>query len=374
LMNALKNLYQRDSASINFNVAPATNGESVTEILGDGAARKTDQTFVLKQAPLTYISADTPNGSAATLEIRVNDLRWNELPSLYQAAADGRVYTIQKRDDGSAAVIFGDGIEGGRLPTGTTNVRATYRKYVGTAANLPAGVLTTLLQRPLGVTEVVNPEPATGGADPEIIDDAKDNAPLTVRTLDRAVSIQDYQHFARAFAGVAKAHALWIQAGPSRGIYLTIAGINGATIPTDSKTYVNLLAALRRYGDPLMPLSLVNFSVARFRLGLAVKVNEDANSDAVLANLDETLRQHFSFSRRDFGQHVSQDEIVAVAHGTKHIEAVRITRFYEEGVGSGNTIKTIIAARLPVASLTVPPQPATMLIMSDAVIDMELFV
>ena len=37
--------------------------------------------------------------------------------------------------------------------------------------------------------------------------------------------------FALAFAGIAKAHALWIASGPARGVFLTVAGENGAPVP-----------------------------------------------------------------------------------------------------------------------------------------------
>jgi len=194
LTSVLANIYQRESVRINFNVAPADHGETVTEILGDGDARASDQSFVLKQSPLTYVSADTPAGAAATLEVRVNDLRWSESASLYGAQPNARQYKVRHLDDGRSAIIFGDGIEGGRLPTGTTNVRASYRKYVGSAANLGADTLTTLLQKPLGVNAVTNPSTCSGGADRERLADARDNAPLTVLTLDRAVSVLDYQH------------------------------------------------------------------------------------------------------------------------------------------------------------------------------------
>jgi hypothetical protein len=59
---------------------------------------------------------------------------------------------------------------------------------------------------------VVNPEPAEGGEDPEPIERLRQQAPLTVRTLDRAVSLRDYRDFAQAFPGIAKAHALTAQA------------------------------------------------------------------------------------------------------------------------------------------------------------------
>ena len=114
------------------------------------------------------------------------------------------------------------------------------------------------------------------------MDKARTNAPLTVLTLERAVSIHDYQDFARAFAGIAKAHALWIPSGSARGVFLTVAGEQGAAVPEASDTHRNLQAALHRYGDPLMPLTLVSYRDARFRLRLAVKVAADADSALVL--------------------------------------------------------------------------------------------
>ena len=373
LTEELGNIYQRDTVRINFNVAPANNGETVTEILGDGDARAADQTFVLKQSPLTHVSADTPSGGQAAMEVRVNEVRWKETPSLYRADGDARVYELRNQDDGTTAVVFGDGVEGGRLPTGRTNVRATYRKYTGTGGNLGKDRLTTLLQKPLGVAEVTNPEPATGGADPEDIADARQNAPLTVLTLDRAVSVQDYRDYARAFAGVAKAHALWIASGPSRGIYITLAGIDGARIPESSDTYTNLMNSLRRYGDPMLPLSLVNFTAATFTLGMAVKIADAAQRESVLQELEDTLRDYFSFTNRDFGQHVTQDEVLAVAHSVAHVEAVRITRLFRNGPGASESVEPIIAAQVPVASLTVPPQPAELLTLSKSPLEMESF-
>ena len=72
-----------------------------------------------------------------------------------------------------------------------------------------------LLTRPLGVKGAINPMDAEGAADREALDDARQNAPLTVLTLDRAVSLKDYEDFARAFSGIAKALATWTWDGDS---------------------------------------------------------------------------------------------------------------------------------------------------------------
>jgi hypothetical protein len=59
----------------------------------------------------------------------------------------------------------------------------------------------------VGLKSVTNPAGAAGGADPESLDQARTNAPNTVRTFGRIVSLRDFEDAAREFAGVAKAHS-----------------------------------------------------------------------------------------------------------------------------------------------------------------------
>src|ERR1019366_4849755 len=188
----LASIYARASFSLNANVAHATHGETVSEILGSGDASQTYQQFTLRPPPLTYISAATASGAAATLEVRVNDVLWHETPTLFRCGPQEHVYISRTGDDGKTTIEFGDGVTGARLPTGQDNVRVVYRKGIGTDGLVKAGQLTSLLTRPLGIKSAINPEAATGAQDRESFDDARTNAPLTVLTLDRTVSLQDY--------------------------------------------------------------------------------------------------------------------------------------------------------------------------------------
>ena len=367
----LVQVYNRAALRINANVAPATHGETVEAILGDGDGAQANQRFVLGQAPLTFVSANTASGRASTLQLRVNDVLWSEVPTLHGAAPDARVFETLQDDDARTTVLFGDGAEGARLPSGSTNLRVRYRKGLGVAGNLAAGKLTTLLSRPLGVTGATNPAPATGGEDAETLARARDNAPLTVLTLDRAVSIDDYANFARAFAGIDKAHALWIPAGPARGVLLSIAGIDGAPVPESSDTYINLRKALATYGDPLVPLRLLNYRDARFRCRLSVKVDAAFAPDAVLVAVDAALRTAFSFARRAFGQTVSIDEVAAVAQDVAGVIAVHVTRLYRVGQSPTVVVPRLFAA-LPVASLTAVPPAAELLTLAADPIELEV--
>lgn len=322
LSGNLQACYDRSTVTVNANVATATHGAATTAILGAGSAATANQSFRLKSAPVTYISASTPSGGVSTLQVRVNDLLWTPVASLYGAAPTSRSYTAPVNDDGSTTVVFGDGVEGSRLPTGQNNVRATYRVGLGVLGNVAAGTLTSLLDRPLGVTGVTNPQRATGGQDPQAIEDARQNVPLVALTLGRAVSLLDYQNYAQAFAGIAKARADWIPTGTGKGIAVTVAGVDGAAVNPGSATYLNLLKSLRDYGDPFVPLGLASYVRSTFVLGIALKIADDADPTVVQPAVEATLRSTFAFANRTFGQAVSIDEIDAVVQAVPGVVAL----------------------------------------------------
>jgi hypothetical protein len=330
----LQYCYDRSSMTVNANVASATHGASSTAILGAGSAATPNQRFTLKSSPVTYISASTPSGAVSTLKVRVNDLLWTPVASLYGAAPTDRFYTAPVNDDGSTTVVFGDGIEGSRLPTGQNNVRAMFRVGLGAAGNVAAGAISNLLDRPLGVVGVTNPEAANGGQDSEAIDDARQNVPLIALTLDRAVSLLDYQNYSAAFAGIAKARADWIANGTGKGISVIVAGVDGAAVDPSSATYINLLRSLRKYGDPFVPIRLASFRAKTFTLKLAIKIADDADPAVVLPAVEAALRSTFSFAMRTFGQPVSVDEIDAAVQAIPGVVALDVVRLDKTQSGS----------------------------------------
>ena len=93
-------------------------------------------------------------------------MTWQEVPALFGEAPGARVFTLRRTDAGDTNVIFGDGVQGSRLPTGAGNVLATYRTGIGPDGEVDAGTLTLPVVRPLGIRGVNNPVGATGAASP----------------------------------------------------------------------------------------------------------------------------------------------------------------------------------------------------------------
>jgi predicted phage baseplate assembly protein len=320
--------YVRSTVTLNANVAQATHGETKSEVLGGGDASQAFQQLTLRQPPLTYTSAPTPSGGVSTLEIRVNNHLYQEVPTLYGHGPTERIYITRTDDDGKTTVQFGNGETGARLPTGQNNILALYRQGIGSAGLVRARQLGLLMTRPLGVREVTNPLDATGAADPESGDDIRQNAALTLRTLDRIVSLQDYEDFARAFSGITKALATWTWNGQQQGVLITVAGPDGDVVAEGTMLCDNLVNAIRSFGDPFIPLSVATYRPAFFKVAAKVKIASGYTQEVVLQAVEDRLRNAFSFAARNFGQPVVLSEVIAEMQDVAGVEALTVTQLY----------------------------------------------
>ena len=327
LAQPLRNAFDRGSLEILANVAAASHGESVSEILGSGAAQAARQAFELKQSPLTHVSAANASGVESTLEVRVDDVVWREVASLLDAGSGDRVFVTRPQED-RTVLEFGDGQRGQRLPSGRDNVRARYRKGIGVEGDVRAGQLTTALKAPPGIRSVTNPLVASGGADAEARDTARRNSPITVKALGRTVSLRDYQDFAMAFAGIDKALASWTWDGFQRRVLLTVAGSGGAPVPEGSKLLRNLIEALTNAGQPTTSFEVRPFVPVRFRVHLKVKIHPDHLPERVQAAVTDALHAAFDFAPREFGQAVSQSEVIAVVQAVPGVIAADLDALY----------------------------------------------
>jgi hypothetical protein len=102
------------------------------------------------------------------------------------------------------------------------------------------------------------------------------------------VSVRDYRDFARVRQRRQGARSG--SSGPARGLFLTIAGERGAAIAETSDTFVNLQDALRRYGDPLLPL-VIRLHRRAVPVRASVKVADDADATLVLPAIGAALRR-----------------------------------------------------------------------------------
>lgn len=319
--------YKRGTLTIYGNVAKATHGETRNETLGSGNGGQAFQTFTLKQPPLTFVSAATMTGVESTLAVYVNNVRWHEQTTLAGTKAQDRIFITKTDDNAVTGITFGNGREGSRLPTGVENIRAVYRTGIGKAGNVLAGQVSLVQTGPLGAKSVINPLRATGGADAETRDQARENVPLAVMALDRLVSMQDYEDFTRTFAGIGKAKVARLTDGHREFLHLTIAGADDLPIDTTSDLYRNLGAALLRYGDPELPVQIALREIVALVLSANVRIGADYLWEPVSDAIRAALLEKFSFGKRALGQPALRCEVIAAMQAIEGVVYVDIDSF-----------------------------------------------
>jgi hypothetical protein len=334
----LARIYDASTVTVNANAVAATHGQTTQEILGSGDATNPALEFQLKQSPLTYTSASNANGVQSTLQVRVNNLLWTEVPNFLESAPADRAYVTVANSTGGPTVQLGDGIQGSRTPTGRANIQALYRVGIGTAGMVAANQLTQALDRPQGLQVVTNPAAATGGADPATPADARESAPLPTLTLSRVVSLEDYQNFALNTPGIALALATWTWFGNTRGVFLTVAGAGGTTLDSSDQIVQNLQLSFQTYGLPYVPVQIVSYTPVLFEIALQVLVNTPLyEASIVVPQVRQSLAAAFDFGQLSPGQGVAASQIIAVAQQVPGVIAVNLTALNRSGDASAMT-------------------------------------
>jgi predicted phage baseplate assembly protein len=176
--------------------------------------------FQLKRAPV--VAAEKP----LVVEVRDGDgwQEWTQRPNFAASDPTDRHFTL---DAASGEIQFGPAVRMGdgalktygAVPPRGAGVRVPlYRSGGGAGGNVAGGALTVLKASIPYVARVQNRRPAQGGVDGEDLDMAKVRGPILLRTRDRAVTAEDFEHIAREVAPeVARVKALATTDGADAG-------------------------------------------------------------------------------------------------------------------------------------------------------------
>jgi len=348
--------YELRSARIYGNVVPAHQGATVTEPLTGAVPGDPSPSFTLSQAPVLADPSPTASGFASSLRLSVGGRAWTPATRL-DASTPADSYQTGIDSQGRTTVELS-----GPLPTGTSNVVATYRTGQGSAGNVRAHQVTQLLSRPLTVAGVDNPLPGSGGSDGDGPGDLRAGAPVGLVSLGRLVSVPDAADLVRSWAGVGKASAVLTTDSGGEVIALTVAGTDPVALDQAGELCTDLRRALAANGDPTAPVAVLPARL--YVLVLAARIRSDPALDwaDVSGGVRAALVGAFGYARRRLGQDLVISEITAVAHSVPGVESFAVTGL--QLIPSTATASDIerLTARLPAppasGRLTLPRQAA----------------
>jgi hypothetical protein len=209
-------------------------GKTVEDDPLGSSSGEADQEFTLTRSP--YIA----NSIQVFVDEGGGDIEWEEVTTFLTSLSSDRHFVVNVQTDGTAIVVFGSGTNGRIPPLGTNNIRALYRIGGGEDGNIGANTLTVNRDGAGVFREVTNPRAGEFWVEAdwnsqESLERVKQDGPLTLRTMLRAVTARDAEILARAFQTedgvkpVERARAYEEAFGP-KTIELVVAGRGGAAL------------------------------------------------------------------------------------------------------------------------------------------------
>ena len=228
-----KTLKVEEEYLFNWDNVPGNDSKGLLRYLGDGhdivwaesaEIHKSDDSKtirIFKDENSAEIMIDVKE-EKATLKIsggRTHDLKvkkskgklniykeeeWNEVEDFDASKPGDRHYTV---DLATGRVSFGDGIHGKIPPKGEDNIIVSYHSGGGVRGNVGPHAIDKVLSKLAVEVTVDNVNAASGGEEAETLEEAIQCARKDMKTVYRAVTLEDYEHLARNTPGLRVARA-----------------------------------------------------------------------------------------------------------------------------------------------------------------------
>ncbi|MET7515277.1 putative baseplate assembly protein [Streptomyces sp. NPDC005480] len=301
---------------------------------------------VLRGSATAALGQD-PRKALPAVRAEDGDLTWAPRRDLLHSGPRDRHFVGELEDDGRLALRFGDGRHGAK-PTPGSRLALHHRLGGGIAGNVGAEAINHLVVQSgcahPPAAAVRNPLPATGGVEPEPVEQARQLAPLDLRrTRLRAVTAEDYAALAADLPGVQRAAAEIRWTGSVQEAHVAIDAYGSAEPSAELLARVEQsLEAYRRIGHDLVagPARLVPLDIA-----LSVCAAPGHQHGQILAELYRVLGSgrlaggRLGFFHPDaltFGEPVRLSRLVAVAAavpGVRSAQVTRMRRLFEQDRG-----------------------------------------
>jgi hypothetical protein len=266
-----------------------------------------------------------------TLEISLGSPTFTRVDTFAFSLPTSKHFTVERREDGLMYVVFGDGIKGMKLTLGD-KVESTYYLTRGKTGNTtPIGEISTLESEitipsqtnTISAISVTNKALPAGGTDIEGLEDIQKYAPLHLRTLDRAVTKQDYKDIGAMAPGVDKA-AVQFNCGKIINLYVAPIGggiasegiLGSVTEFVNKRRIIATKVEVKPAGETFIGFTLV--ATAKFRVSPTL----------VIADIKEALIQNYSPDNSAINKPVRYSDIIALVDNLDRVDYLSVHSLY----------------------------------------------
>jgi len=265
----------------------------------------------------------------ATIRVLIDDDTWSEVRH-FQESDGGSLHFMADTDAlDITSILFGDG-QAGAVPAAGKTISVSWLESLGAKGNIGPGRITQLLsavyhdgaQIPLTVSNTVA---ATGGSSRETIQHARNQAPAELRSLWKAVTLQDYKALAEGYPGVAKAKVLDTNDCQNiryYNVHLAIAP-NGGGMPSGLLKR-ELAEYLERRKVITVEVKLFDPVYRLIHIDCEVYAWTGEALENVRSRIESVLADFFAFDQVNFGQTIHSSDLIALIDGVRGVSHIHL--------------------------------------------------
>lgn len=227
---------------------------------------------------------------------------------------------VQSVDEKKTPVIkFGDGVNGA-IPENGSEITLEYQKTEGAEGNTGAYTINKLISQialPIGIDsiEVYNKERTSGGSDVETLQQLQRRIPKSLRTLQRAVTKQDFIDVTELKSGVSKAGVTY-ECGKPVNIYIVP---DGGGVASNS-----LLEETRQWIEDRRLITIgVRVQRAgelRILLGIEINVLPQFPRALTIERVKQNLADFLSYKNQEIAGEVHLSDIYQIVENTQGVK------------------------------------------------------
>lgn len=260
--------------------------------------------------------------NSATLVI--NGVVWDEVPTLAFSHPTSRHFMVEYADRDDFYIKFGDGTHGA-IPKPGDPIYITYQSTYGVMGNVEAGSITKidqLLQTGLEdgfELKVTNPNPAVGGSDGESLEILREHLGASIRTLDRAVTYQDFIDLGKLCPGVDKVGLdFTCELGVIYYITSDGGGVASSTLMQRLSDFINPRKVMG------IPVNVKPAGESYIRVSLKVWGRYSKRYEDIRDEVYEALVAEYSYENSDINRAINTSDIIALIDNLSSVDHLNL--------------------------------------------------
>jgi hypothetical protein len=257
-----------------------------------------------------------------SLVVTIDGINWPLFNSFGLMDPTTKGVVVEIDEDQNAHVVFGDGVNGA-IPGNGLNIVADYLETEGVLGNLAPGSITNLqstIVTPAGTEfKITQPNYSVGGTDFEDIDEIRNRAPRSIRTLNRAVTRQDYRDLALQVPGVGAAEIDY-NCGKYVDLYISpsSAGVASSALVNKVKNFISCKTMITTVVN-VQPAGFTRIWIKATIIGKPLVPESEIKSQVL-----DALDVEFGPKNTSINREVSVTNIISLVEGLSKVDTINI--------------------------------------------------